>query len=485
MARQGRVDRRPELVHRPPVLLEGDGRDCADAWVALERLHEPLEEVGPTEGVVVEDDDDLAGAGRDASVADRREAAVLIPLEESNVREPLAQRRRDAVSRVVADVGNVRHGLPAQVLEAALRQLPPPIGRDDDVDRGRRLEPPRRDDPSEELLRPRLFGSVKICRRALLEDHGRRRGSRPGRRGRARSPSRASRPPSSSRPRRARGRREDLGRRAPGRARSSPRRGGAASASSPARGGSRPAAAGRPTAGRGNRRAGRRGRSGRAARSPPPRPGSRGRRAPSAAPRVTFESTLMCGKRLNAWKTIPIPRRTLFTSTPGAVISSPSTTMRPSSIGSSRLTQRSSVDFPEPEAPIRQTTSCSSTSRSIPRSTSALPNDLWRLSIRIRSGAGPRQLPARDRSPDARGAAPPVARDEPVRDRANGIVIATKSSAATTYGVKLNVAAWSICVCRNASTTPMNADERRVLLESDEVVQQRRDHPADRLGTMT
>ena len=31
----------------------------------------------------------------------------------------------------------------------------------------------------------------------------------------------------------------------------------------------------------------------------------------------------MCGKRLNAWKTIPIPRRTRLTSTPARVISSP------------------------------------------------------------------------------------------------------------------------------------------------------------------
>ena len=34
-------------------------------------------------------------------------------------------------------------------------------------------------------------------------------------------------------------------------------------------------------------------------------------------------------------------------------------TIVPASIGSSRFTQRSSVDFPEPDAPIRQTTSCS------------------------------------------------------------------------------------------------------------------------------
>ena len=44
-----------------------------------------------------------------------------------------------------------------------------------------------------------------------------------------------------------------------------------------------------------------------------------------------------------------------------AVISSPSTKIRPASIGSSRLMQRSSVDLPIPDAPIRHTTSCSAT----------------------------------------------------------------------------------------------------------------------------
>ena len=138
-------------------------------------------------------------------------------------------------------------------------------------------------------------------------------------------------------------------------------------------------AAGEPV--RDTRRACRRGRSGRAARrrAPPPPP-SRAR-APFAAPSVMFSSTDMCGKRLKDWKTIPIPRRTAFTSTPGAVISSPRTTIRPASIGSSRFTQRSSVDFPEPDAPMRQTTSCSASSRSMPRSTSSFPKDLRRPSI--------------------------------------------------------------------------------------------------------
>ena len=63
---------------------------------------------------------------------------------------------------------------------------------------------------------------------------------------------------------------------------------------------------------------------------------------------VTFRSTVMCGNRLNDWKTMPIWRRTAFVSTPAAVMSRPCTTIRPSSSGSSRLMHRRSVDFPEP-----------------------------------------------------------------------------------------------------------------------------------------
>ena len=90
-------------------------------------------------------------------------------------------------------------------------------------------------------------------------------------------------------------------------------------------------------------------------------------------PRVTFCITVMCGKRLYAWKTIPIFCRSAFTSTLPSVIGTPSTTIVPSSTFSSRLMHRSSVDLPEPEAPIRQTTLCSETSRSTCFSTSRAP----------------------------------------------------------------------------------------------------------------
>ena len=47
--------------------------------------------------------------------------------------------------------------------------------------------------------------------------------------------------------------------------------------------------------------------------------------------------------------------------------------------------QRSSVDLPEPDAPIRQITSCSATARSIPFSTSSSSKRLCRPSMRTAS----------------------------------------------------------------------------------------------------
>ena len=75
--------------------------------------------------------------------------------------------------------------------------------------------------------------------------------------------------------------------------------------------------------------------------------------------RVMFFITVMCGKRLKLWNTMPTSRRTSSTSTPMSVMRSPLIVMHPPSTFSSRLMQRSSVDFPEPDAPIRHTTSCS------------------------------------------------------------------------------------------------------------------------------
>ena len=99
--------------------------------------------------------------------------------------------------------------------------------------------------------------------------------------------------------------------------------------------------------------------------------------------------------------------------------------MLPLLIGSSRLMQRSSVDLPDPEAPIRQITSCSSTDRSMPFSTSSLPNDLC---TSLQTSAGVVVLTPR----------PPAIcrlRSRSISQsvsRACGTVISTKKNAATT-----------------------------------------------------
>ena len=72
------------------------------------------------------------------------------------------------------------------------------------------------------------------------------------------------------------------------------------------------------------------------------------------------------------------------------MIAWPSSQIVPASTRSSRFTQRSSVDLPDPDAPIRQMTSCGATDRSMPRSTSFAPNDF--RSPSIRSASGPHQV---------------------------------------------------------------------------------------------
>ena len=74
-----------------------------------------------------------------------------------------------------------------------------------------------------------------------------------------------------------------------------------------------------------------------------------------------------------------------FSSTPAAVTSWPHRSIRPRLTGSNKLTQRRSVDFPDPDAPMRQMTSWGATDRSIPRSTSRAPKDLWTFSSRTAS----------------------------------------------------------------------------------------------------
>jgi len=79
--------------------------------------------------------------------------------------------------------------------------------------------------------------------------------------------------------------------------------------------------------------------------------------------RITFFSTDMCGNKLKDWNTIPIFWRTSFGFTEPEMIDSPSRRISPESMATSRLRHFKSVDLPEPEDPIRQTTSCGSTAK--------------------------------------------------------------------------------------------------------------------------
>ncbi len=88
---------------------------------------------------------------------------------------------------------------------------------------------------------------------------------------------------------------------------------------------------------------------------------------------MTFFKTVMCGKRLKDWKTMPTSALTFPSAGPGST-RMPSTVIRLSGAKASRwLMQRISVDLPEPEGPMTQTTSPSAMSRSMPCRTVKVP----------------------------------------------------------------------------------------------------------------
>ncbi len=103
----------------------------------------------------------------------------------------------------------------------------------------------------------------------------------------------------------------------------------------------------------------------------------------SSGARVTLSITVMCGKRLKCWKTMPMCWRTLSRSTFGSVRSYSSTTTLPPVMSSSLFRQRRNVDLPEPDGPMTQTTSPWLMVVSMPLSTTRSPKDFFRPSIRI------------------------------------------------------------------------------------------------------
>src|SRR5919198_804687 len=101
---------------------------------------------------------------------------------------------------------------------------------------------------------------------------------------------------------------------------------------------------------------------------------------------MMFSSAVMCGKRLKDWNTMPTRVRSAGRFTPRLVTESPSTTMSPACTRSRPLTQRMSVDLPEPDGPHTTTTSPAPMARLISRSTWSLPNHLL-TSLKTIAGA--------------------------------------------------------------------------------------------------
>src|SRR3954451_8970561 len=236
-----------------------------------------------------------------------------------------------------------------------------------------------------------------------------------------------------------------------------------------------------------------------------------GRPSTVSCARHTLSIAHLCGKRLKDWKTIPTRRRTKFTPSVAAfpVISWPSRKIRPELGGSSRLMHRSSVDLPEPEGPITQTTSPLPIAISTPRNTSSFPKRFVTPSSRsITPSAdtvlGPCSIDAMldatasrgwgwlrkrrraARSPAAGGgsslSAPLRAVDQPVdqprhRQRDDEVHERRQRQCGAVEELGLQVLGDLQCLGERNE-----ADQRRVLHERDEVVQKRRNHGANGLG---
>ncbi len=137
---------------------------------------------------------------------------------------------------------------------------------------------------------------------------------------------------------------------------------------------------------------------------------------------------------MKAWNTIPIRRRTAFTSTSVAVISTPSNQMRPASIGSRQVDaaqERRLAGAARPD----QADDLVIVDHEVDASQDLeLPEGLVET------------LDADASVMRARPLAVVVGpEDQPVVNRASGIVIRTKRNAVARNGVKLKVAELSIC----------------------------------------
>ena len=177
----------------------------------------------------------------------------------------------------------------------------------------------------------------------------------------------------------------------------------------------------------------------------------------------------MCGNRLKLWKTMPTSRRSASTSTPGPLTRSPSRRISPPWIASSPLMQRSSVDLPQPDGPIRQTTWCSlDVEVRRPCSTSMAPKRLW-TSLDLEQRHQPPRVRRWSRS------------SRRSTQRACGMVMMTNRKATVVTEDRLKWLLATILAWLKASTAPMTLTSAVSFCSADEVVEQRRDDPAHRL----
>ena len=184
---------------------------------------------------------------------------------------------------------------------------------------------------------------------------------------------------------------------------------------------------------------------------------------------------------------MPIRARTALASSRGSVMSCPSSSMTPSSMSSSRSMHRSSVDLPEPDAPISTTTRCASTSSERSSSTRWSPNDLrtdadrqQRAVRRPDGGAGAARLiagPRCRRSCSARRSSPERSREgvgEPgEREREQH-----EQDPGHDVGREVGVLRGLDLRGTDGVDGAEDRDEARVLGQRDQVVQERRDHVA-------
>ena len=127
---------------------------------------------------------------------------------------------------------------------------------------------------------------------------------------------------------------------------------------------------------------------------------------------------------------MPIRARTASASTRGSVMSSPSSVMRPSSTTSSRLTQRSSVDLPEPRRADQHDALAA-----LDVEVDVAQDDV--VAERLADAVELEQAHRGDLDSDARRAVHALLAREVVGEPGHRDGEAARTDAATTYGVKL------------------------------------------------